>query len=151
MSHALGFCRWCGQDRRSFSDGCRDATTCYCLDPCGLAAVGRTGAEDVSLAYPNVAFTFSAAYIAEDVGLFAKHGLRLKPLLVAGPGSTNAVISGSADFALASTTVQTRAAARGQRLLSIVNPTDRPIVQIILRKEFAANVDPKAPLADRIK
>ena len=107
--------------------------------------------EEASLAYPNVAFTFAAAYVAEDAGLFTKHGLKLKPLVIAGPGSTNAVISGSADFALASTSVQTRAAARGQRLLSIVNPTDRPIVQIILRKEFAPNVDAKAPLSDRIK
>src|SRR5262249_39212163 len=105
--------------------------------------------QEVSLAYPNVAFTFSAAYLAEDLGLFAKHGLRLKPLLVSGPGSTNAVISGSADFALASTTVQTRAAARGQRLLSIVNPTDRPIVQIILPKALASNFAPEAPLAVR--
>jgi len=107
--------------------------------------------EEVSLAYPNVAFTFAAAYVAEDAGLFAKHGLKLKPLVIAGPGATNAVISGSADFALASTAVQTRAAARGQRLLSIVNPTDRPVVQIILRKDLAPNVDLKAPLADRIK
>src|SRR5215470_6614177 len=106
---------------------------------------------DVSLAYPNVAFTFSTAYLAEDLGLFAKHGLKLKPLTVAGPGSTNAVISGSADFALASTTVQTRAAARGQRLLSIVNPTDRPIVQIILRKDLVPNFDPKASLAERTR
>src|SRR3954453_6154965 len=107
--------------------------------------------EEASLAYPNVAFTFAAAYVAEDAGLFAKHGLKLKPLVVAGPGSTNAVISGSADFALASTVVQTRAAARGQRLLSIVNPTDRPIVQIILRKDLVPNIDPKTLLADRIK
>ncbi len=83
--------------------------------------------------------------------MFAKHGLKLKPLVIAGPGSTNAVISGSADFALASTAVQTRAAARGQRLLSIANPTDRPVVQIILRKDLVPNFDPKAPLADRVQ
>ena len=117
------------------------------LAPTRLPAQG----PEVSLAYPNVAFTFAAAYLAEDLGLFAKHGLRLKPLMVAGPGSTNAVIAGSADFALASTTVQTRAAARGQRLLSIVNPTDRPIVQIILRKDLVPNFDPKAPLVERIR
>jgi sulfonate transport system substrate-binding protein len=107
--------------------------------------------EEASLAYPNVAFTFAAAYVAEDAGFFAKQGLKLKPLLIAGPGATNAVISGSADFALASTVVQTRAASRGQRLLSIANPTDRPIVQIILRKDLVPNFNPKAPLADRVK
>jgi sulfonate transport system substrate-binding protein len=109
------------------------------------------GTEDATLAYPNVAFTFAASYVAEDVGLFAKHGLRLKPLSVAGPASTNAVIAGSADFALGSTAVQTRAAARGQRLLSIVNPTDRPLVQIILRKDLVPNFDGRAPLAERTR
>jgi ABC-type nitrate/sulfonate/bicarbonate transport system substrate-binding protein len=107
--------------------------------------------EDATLVYPNVALTFSAAYVAEDLGLFAKQGVRIKSLMIAGPGSSNAVISGSAEFALASVTVQTRAAARGQRLLSIANPTDRPIVQIILRKDLAPNFDPKAPLADRVR
>jgi ABC-type nitrate/sulfonate/bicarbonate transport system substrate-binding protein len=107
--------------------------------------------EDVSLAYPNVAFTFAASYVAEDLGLFTKHGLRFKPLSISGPGATNAVIAGSADFALASTAVQTRAAARGQRLLSIANSSDRPVVQIILRKDLAPNFDPKAPLAERTR
>jgi ABC-type nitrate/sulfonate/bicarbonate transport system substrate-binding protein len=107
--------------------------------------------EDATLAYPNIALTFSAAYVAEDFGLFAKHGVRLKSLMIAGPGATNAVISGSAQFSLTSVTVQTRAAARGQRLLSIANPTDRPLVQIILRKDLVPNFDPKAPMADRVR
>ena len=119
---------------------------------CGASvAQAQQALEDTTLAYPNVAFTFSAAYVAEDMGFFTKQGLRLKPLSIAGPGSTNAVISGSADFALASATVQTRAAAHGQRLLSIANPTDRPVVQIILRKDLVPNFDPKAPLNDRVK
>jgi len=118
--------------------------------PASMQALAQ--GEDVSLAYPNVAFTFSAAYLAEDLGLFAKHGLKLKPLSIAGPGSTNAVISGSADFALASASVQTRAAARGHRMLSIANPTDRPIVQIILRKDLVpANFNPTMSLAERTR
>jgi NitT/TauT family transport system substrate-binding protein len=109
------------------------------------------GMEDATFAYPNVAFTFATAYLAEDLGLFAKHGVRLKSLVIAGPAATNAVIAGSADFALASTTVTTRAAARGQRLLTIANLTDKPVVQIVLRKELAPNVDLKAPLAERAR
>jgi NitT/TauT family transport system substrate-binding protein len=115
------------------------------------AAPAQQSAEDATLAYPNVAFTFAASYVAEDLGLFAKHGLRIKPLSIAGPGATNAVISGSVDFAIASTTVTTRAAARGQRLLTIANLTDKPVVQIVLRKELAPNFDPKAPLAERVR
>src|SRR5262245_66385715 len=93
-----------------------------------LAGPALAQDEEVSLAYPNVAFTFAAQYVAEDAGLFAKHGLKLKPLLITGPGSTNAVIAGSADFGLAFTAVQTRAAARCQRMLSIPDAHQRPIV-----------------------
>jgi len=107
--------------------------------------------DDVTFAYPNIALTFSASYLAEDRGFYAKNGLRVKGMLIAGPGATNAVIAGSADFALASTVVQTRAAAKGQRLLSIANPLDRPVVQIILRKELVPEFDPKAPLNDRVR
>ena len=107
--------------------------------------------EDATLAYPNIALTFSAAYVAEDFGFFAKQGVRLKGLMIAGPGAANALISGSVQFSLTSTTVQTRAAARGQRLLSIANPTDRPIVQIILRKDLVPNFDPKASMTDRVR
>ena len=36
------------------------------------------GAENVVLAVPNVALTFSPGYLGEDRGLFAKNGLRVK-------------------------------------------------------------------------
>ncbi|MBX9776329.1 MAG: ABC transporter substrate-binding protein [Xanthobacteraceae bacterium] len=108
-------------------------------------------ADNITFAYPNIALTFSASYIAEDRGFYAKNGLNVKGLVIAGPGATNAVISGSADFALASAVVQTRAASKGQRLLSIANPLERPVVQIILRKDLVPSFDPKAPLNDRIR
>ena len=69
------------------------------------------GAENVVLAVPNVALTFAPGYLAEDLGLFAKHGLNLKSVVITGIGSANAVISGSADFAQISGATLTRAAA----------------------------------------
>ncbi len=118
-----------------------------------VRAQDQAAPEDAVLAYPNVAFTFAVSYLAEDMGLFAKHGLRVKPMVIAGVGATNALISGSADFALPSMITVTRAAAHGQRLLAIAGFTDRPVVQIVLRKELAeaAHFDPKAPLAERAK
>jgi NitT/TauT family transport system substrate-binding protein len=109
--------------------------------------------EDAVLAYPNVALTFAVSYLAEDLGFFTKHGLRIKPVVIAGPGATNALISGSADFALPSMITLTRAAAHGQRLLAIASFTDRPVVQIVLRKELAAaaHFEPGAPLAERAR
>jgi sulfonate transport system substrate-binding protein len=111
------------------------------------------GGENVVLAVPNVALTFAPGYLAEDLGLFAKHGLNVKSVVIAGIGSANAVISGSADFAQISGATLTRAAARGQRLIGIASTLNRPTIQIVLRKEIAAaaGFDPKAPLDKRVQ
>jgi ABC-type nitrate/sulfonate/bicarbonate transport system substrate-binding protein len=107
--------------------------------------------ESVVLAVPNVALTFAPGYLAEDWGLFTKHGLSVKSVVITGIGSANAVISGSADFAEISGATLTRAAARGQRMVGIVATLNRPVIQIVLRKELAAGFDPKAPLEKRVQ
>jgi ABC-type nitrate/sulfonate/bicarbonate transport system substrate-binding protein len=109
--------------------------------------------ENAVLAVPNVALTFAPGYLAEDWGLFAKHGLNVKSVVIAGIGSANAVISGSADFAEISGATLTRAAARGQRMVGIVGSLNRPVIQIVLRQETAAaaGFDAKAPLDKRMQ
>jgi NitT/TauT family transport system substrate-binding protein len=111
----------------------------------------EAGGDNVVLAVPNVALTFAPGYLAEDLSLFAKQGLNVKSVVIAGIGSANAVISGSADFAEISGATLTRAAARGQRMLGLVSTLNRPTIQIVLRKEIAtaAGFDPKASLAQR--
>jgi len=106
---------------------------------------------DVVLANPAISLSFSAAYLAEDLGLFVKHGLRVKMIEIPGVGAINAVISGSADFAQPSSLSLTRAAARGQRLLAIAETSNKPIIQVALRKEIAeaGGFDPKAPFEKR--
>jgi NitT/TauT family transport system substrate-binding protein len=113
----------------------------------------QAGAEDAVLAVPNVALTFAPGYLAEDLGLFAKQGLNVKSVVIAGIGSANAVISGSADFAEISGATLTRAAARGQRMLGLVSTLNRPTIQIVLRKEVAAaaGFDPRAALDKRVQ
>ena len=107
--------------------------------------------EDATMAVPAVGFPFVAGYIADGLGLWEKHGLRVKTIVIAGIGSTNAVISGSAEFAQISGLSLTRAAAHGQRLLAIVNTTDKPITEITIRKDIAdaTGFDPRTPLAKR--
>jgi ABC-type nitrate/sulfonate/bicarbonate transport system substrate-binding protein len=107
--------------------------------------------EDVTMALPAVGFPFTAGYVADGLALWEKHGLRVKSIVIAGVGSTNAVISGSADFAQISGLTLTRAAARGQRLLALANTLDKPFVEISIRKEIAtaAGFDSAAPLAKR--
>jgi NitT/TauT family transport system substrate-binding protein len=107
--------------------------------------------EDVTMAVPAVGFPFVAGYIADGLKLWEKHGLRVRTIMIAGIGSTNAVISGSAELAQVSGLSLTRAAANGQRLLAIVNTTEKPITEITIRKDIATagGFDLKAPLEKR--
>lgn len=109
--------------------------------------------QPVTMAMPSEGLAYSLAYIADAQGLWAKHGLDLKMIGIAGIGATNAVIAGSADVTHASGLTLTRAAAHGQRLLAIVAVLDRASVEIVLRKEVAAatHFDPQASLAERAK
>ena len=119
----------------------------------GFAAplCAQPAVEEVTMAVPAVGFPFVAGYVADGLKLWEKHGLKVKTVVIAGIGSTNAVISGSAEFAQISGLSLTRAAAKGQRLLAIVNTTDKPITEITVRKDIAdaAKFDPKAPLEKR--
>jgi sulfonate transport system substrate-binding protein len=107
--------------------------------------------ENVVLANPAISLSFSASYLADDLGLFEKNGLKVKTIEIPGVGSANAVISGSADFAQISSITLTRAAAKGQRMLGILETTDKPIIQVSLRKDLAeaAGFEPKASFAKR--
>jgi len=109
--------------------------------------------QPVTMAMPSEGLAYSLAYIADAKGLWAKHGLDLHTVDIAGIGATNAVIAGSADVTHASGATLARAAAHGQRLLAIVAVLDRASVEIVLRKEIAeaAGFDPHASLADRAK
>ncbi len=115
------------------------------------AAAQQSMVEDVTIAVPNFTFTLTPNFIAEELGLWAKHGLRVKTVQISGVGATNAVIAGSADFSQAGGSTLTRAAARGQRLLAIANTAERNIVTITMRKAVAAaaNFDASAPLEKR--
>ena len=114
-------------------------------------AAAQPARQDIVIAMPNFTFTSTPNFIAEELGLWAKHGLRVKIIQIAGVGATNAVIAGSADFVQAGGSTLTRAAARGQRLLAIANTAERNIVAITMRKETAAaaGFDARAPLEKR--
>jgi NitT/TauT family transport system substrate-binding protein len=107
--------------------------------------------EDVILADPAFSMTFSAGYIASDLGLWQKHGIKVKTVAITGIGAINAVISGSSQFAQASASSFGRASARGQKLIAIATTIDRPFAQIVLRKDIATagGYDAKAPLGKR--
>jgi ABC-type nitrate/sulfonate/bicarbonate transport system substrate-binding protein len=65
----------------------------------------------------------------------------------------NAVIAKSADFTMGTGPIFLRGAAQGQRMLAIANLVDRPLVELVLRKDVAdaAGITDKTTAADRAK
>jgi ABC-type nitrate/sulfonate/bicarbonate transport system substrate-binding protein len=107
--------------------------------------------EDAVMAVPVVGLSFSLGYLADDLNLWEKHGVRMKTVQISGIGAMNSVISGSTDFTQSSGSAILRAAAHGQRLLAIVETIGAPSVQVVLRKDLAVGFDPKAPLEKRVQ
>lgn len=116
-----------------------------------VATPARAEMEKTSLAQTPAIMPFLAAYIAEDTGIWRDNGLDVKVINLDGVATVNAVISGSADFALSSSTALTRAAAHGQRLLALLSLNNQSGQVTVIRKDIAAaaRFDPSAPLATR--
>lgn len=120
----------------------------------GLSPNGGKAQEiDVIMALPAQTLTFSTAFIAEDAGFYKKEGLKVSTRNLVGVAAPNAVLAGSADFTMGTGPVFLRAAAQGQRMLAIVNVVDRPLVELVLRKDVAdaAGITEKSSMADRAK
>lgn len=113
----------------------------------------RAADLDVILALPTNTLTFTSAFIAEDGGFYKKNGLNVTHRFLAGVSSNNAVINGSADFLLGSIATMLNGAAMGQPMLMIANMVDRPMVEIVIRKDIAdaAGIKADSPLAERLK
>jgi ABC-type nitrate/sulfonate/bicarbonate transport system substrate-binding protein len=123
-----------------------------------IVAVAWGGAVRAEIEHTNLAATpsivpFLAVYIAEDAHLWQQQELDVTVVNVNGLATMNAVIAGSADFALSTGGSITRAAAHGQKLLAIAELNNQNGQIVVLRKELAeaADFDPAAPLAVRAK
>jgi ABC-type nitrate/sulfonate/bicarbonate transport system substrate-binding protein len=108
---------------------------------------------DVIMALPSSTLTFSSPFIAEDGGFYKKEGLNVTHRALVGVASVNAVIAGSADFTIGTGPVFLRAAAQGQRLLAIANLLDKPLLELVMRKDVyeALKINDKMTLAERGK
>jgi ABC-type nitrate/sulfonate/bicarbonate transport system substrate-binding protein len=108
---------------------------------------------EIVMALPAPTMTFSSVFLAEDAGFFKKEGLKVSLRNLVGVAATNAVLAGSADFTMGTGPVFLRAAAQGQRMLALANLIDRPLVELVLRKDVAEaeKVTDKMSLAERGK
>lgn len=116
-------------------------------------ATGIAQEIGVIVALPAQTLTYSAALIAEDAGFYKKEGLKVSIRFLTGVASPNAVLAGSADFTLGTGPVFLRAASQGQRMLAIANLIDKPLVELVLRKDVAdaAGITAAMPMAERAR
>lgn len=116
-----------------------------------FAATPATAQLKTSLALPSITPGFTAIYVAQDKGLWRDQGLDVTVTQIAGVGTINAVIAGSIDFSGSTAGTLIRAAAAGQRMMAIANLTNRPMDEVVIAKDIAAqrHFDPKAPLMQR--
>ena len=117
-------------------------------------ALGQSQQETrITFAIPALTLTFTAHFVAEDAGFFKNEGLEVSTRNLVGVASPNAVLAGSADFTMGTGPVFLRAAAQGQRYFAIANLVDRPMVELVLRKDIAeaAGITDKMPPSERAK
>jgi NitT/TauT family transport system substrate-binding protein len=121
----------------------------------GLYASPGEAQQEAELifAIPAQTLTFSAHFVAHDMGFFKKEGLKVSDRYLVGVASPNAVLAGSADFTVGTGPVFLRAAAQGQKFKAIANLVDKPLVELVLRKDVAdaAGITEKTPAAERAK
>lgn len=108
---------------------------------------------DIIMAIPSPSLTFSANFLAHDNGYYKKEGLNVTDRALTGVASTNAVIAGSADFTMGTGATFLRAIANGQKLFAIATLADKPLVELVLRKDIAdaAGITDKTPVNERLK
>ena len=96
-------------------------------------------AETLSLSVTQYrgAFISFPIYVANDRGYFAKYGLKVDLVNVAGgPAATTAIVSGSADAALNSLDNNMLARAQGQDIVAISGDTVNNIFSLLVRKDI---------------
>ncbi len=128
----------------------------------GSAAVAATPfalhAEEaltpVTVALSSRAFPYGGLFIAEKAGLFAKHGLQPKLVVMdSGNAAMTALIAGSAQFSGSGPGEVLAARARGQKIVIVANFYHGLSASVILAKAIAdkSGVAPTAPVKDRLR
>jgi NitT/TauT family transport system substrate-binding protein len=126
---------------------------CVGLGPVTTRTASAQQEVELVFAIPAQTLTFSAHYVAHDGGFFKKEGLKVTDRNLVGVASPNAVLAGSADLTVGTGPVFLRAASKGQKFKAIVNLVDRPLVELVLRKDVAdaAGITDKTPHIERAK
>jgi ABC-type nitrate/sulfonate/bicarbonate transport system substrate-binding protein len=111
-------------------------------------------ARDITMSLPSRSLVAASPRIADELGLFAAHGLKPKfTYMDSANASTLALISRSVDVAMSGTADAVAAQARGQKVLIIANTFAGLSGNLVLSKAVSDKlaVSASAPIAERLK
>jgi ABC-type nitrate/sulfonate/bicarbonate transport system substrate-binding protein len=126
----------------------------------GATALGFAGSasaeplQAVTIALGSVGFGTAPVPLAQQLGLFEKHGLKAKTIVMdSGSAATTAVISRSTEVALSGAAELVAALGHGQKLVIIANVYDGSAGTLVLANSVAnkLGVAANAPPAARLK
>ena len=122
-----------------------------------LAMLGGALAEElqkVTLAMSSASIPGATARIADELGLFSKHGIEATiRAMDNGSMATSALVSGSVDFITDGASDMILAQARGQQVVALTTTYHGPAAVLVLSNSAAARagVAPNASIHDRLK
>lgn len=108
------------------------------------AAIALVGASPAAMAQhkakygiASIGFTYAPFYIAEDAGLFKKHGVELEMVQVQGSSpAAAATLAGSLQFFIGIPQTAARPIAKGEKLVIFANVTKEYGSNIVVSKEW---------------
>ncbi len=110
--------------------------------------------REIAFGLPSKSLVASPPRMAEELGLFAKHGLKPRFSYVESTtGTAQALLSRSVDFAVTGISEAVAANSRGQPLQVVANHYNGLAGSVILSKAVVdrVGVKPDAPVAERLK
>jgi ABC-type nitrate/sulfonate/bicarbonate transport system substrate-binding protein len=137
--------------RRAFVAGALVFTVTTMVAP---ARVHAQDATPITIALSSNAFPYGGLFIAEKAGLFAKHGLQPKIVVMdSGNAAMTALIAGSAQFSASGPGEVLAARSRGQNVVIVGNFYRGLSASVILSKAVAdkLNVAANAPIKERLR
>lgn len=117
-------------------------------------AAGAQSLREVSFGLPSKSLVAAPPRMAEELGLFARHGLKPKFSYIDSTSATaTALLSKSVEFSTTGISEVIAATARNQPLLVVANHYNGLAGSLVLAKPVAERlgVKPDAPLAQRLK
>lgn len=112
------------------------------------------GLREVIFGQASKSLVSSAPRIADEMGLYAKHGIKPKFIMIdTGNGATTALISGSVDVAIAGAADAIVPRARGQNVVIIADLFRGLTASLVIAKPVAdrLGVSPTAPISERLR